>query len=305
MPRIVVIGALVYDMIFDVPDWVQPNRAVHASQLTISPGGKGLNQAAAAAKLGASNVRLVGCVGDDIFGAEMVTALREVGVCTEHIRVHPSARTSIAAILVRDKLPGFIGAPDASRQISKAQIHAALADLQPGDVLLVGFELPQPLVPFALELGKAAGAITVVNPAPFFTRDKFVIEYLHLVDWLIPNLLEAQLILNSKSTDVSELGRGLLALGLGRVILTLGEAGSMLIDAKGPYAQEAFLLNAVDTTGASDAFVGAFCVGLAKKGPTKRALRFASAAAGLTCTRRGTMFALPCLSEVEALLAQA
>ena len=305
MPRIVVIGALVYDMIFDVPDWVEPNRAVHATQLTISPGGKGLNQAAAAAKLGARDVQLVGCVGDDMFGMEMLAALRDVGVSTQHIRVHRKARTSIAAILVREQTPGFIGAPDASRQITKRELRKGLADLQPGDVLLVGFELPQRLLPFALELAKAAGATTVVNPAPFFTRDKFVFKYLRLIDWLIPNVLEAELITGAEGLEVSDLGFMLLDKGVGNVIITFGEEGSLLVRKGDLHIQDAFLVDAVDTTGASDAYVGAFCVGLAKQWDIRRSMRFASAAAALACTRRGTMTALPSLDEVEALLAQA
>lgn len=305
MPRIVVIGALVYDMVFDVPDWVQPNRAVHAQGLTISPGGKGLNQAAAASRLGAEEVRLVGCVGDDIFGAEMVAALRQVGVDTAHIQVHPDARTSIAAIIVREQLPGFIGAPDASRRVSQSQIRAATADLRPGDVLLVGFEVPQPLVSYALQLGRAAGATTVVNPAPFFTRDAFVIDYLPLIDLLIPNKLEAQLLMDSESDDVDQLGCGLLDQGVGRVVLTLGEAGSILYEPGGALVQRAFPVAAVDTTGASDAFAGAFCVGLALGWRSRRILAFASAAAGLACVKPGTMTSLPDRSEVESLLADA
>ena len=305
MARIVVVGALVYDMIFDVPDWAQPDRAVHATQLTISPGGKGLNQAAAAAKLGGGDVRLVGCVGKDLFGKEMVAALREVGVDTGHIRAHRSARSSIAAILVREQTPGFIGAPDASRKLTKRQIRAALADLRRGDVLLVGFEAPQPLVRFSLELGREAGATTVVNPAPFFTRDKFVIKYLPLVDWLIPNLAEADLIAGTDNHDVSDVGAILREKGVGSVIITLGEQGSLLVADSKVHIQDALAVDAVDTTGASDAYVGALCVGLAKKWDIERAMRFASAAAGLACARRGTMAALPSLCDVEALLAQA
>ncbi|MCY4147488.1 MAG: ribokinase [Chloroflexi bacterium] len=305
MPRIVIIGALVYDMVFDVPDWVQPNRAVHARRLTISPGGKGLNQAAAAKRLGAETVRLVGCVGDDMFGAEMVAALRDVGVDTAHIHAHPDARTSIAAIIVREQLPGFIGAPDASRRLSQEQIRHATADLRPGDVLLVGFETPQPLVEYALRLGRAAGAATMVNPAPFFTRDSFVIAYLPLIDLLIPNKLEAQLLMDSETDDVDQLGRGLLERGVGRVVLTLGEAGSILYEPGGTLVQQAFPVDAVDTTGASDAFVGAFCVGLTRGWDTRRTLAFASAAAGLTCAKPGTMTALPNIREVDRLLADA
>lgn len=310
MSRIVIIGALVYDLVFDAPDWVQPNRAVHASGLTISPGGKGLNQAAAASRLGAEDVRLVGCVGDDIFGAEMVAALRAARVDTAHIAVHADARTSIAAIIVREQQPGFIGAPDASRRVSRSQIRAATADLRKGDVLLVGFEVPQPLVAYALRRGRKAGAITVVNPAPFFTRDEFVIEYLRLVDWLIPNVAEADLLSGVDENYVSDLAISDVAdilreKGVGNVIITMGADGSLLAAESDFCIQDAFPVEAVDTTGASDAFVGAFCVGLAQGWPPRRALQFASAAAGLACTKPGSMSSLPDRSEVEALLAKA
>ena len=302
MRRIFVAGALVYDMVFDLPDWVAPNRAVHARQVTISPGGKALNQAVAARKLGADDVRLVGCVGDDLFGAEMLAALRQVGVNAAGVKVHESARSSIASIIVKDQLPAFIGAPDASRRLDREHIEAALACLRAGDILLVNFELPQPLVKFTLELGRAKGAINALNPAPFFTRDSFVIEYLGLVDTLIPNLLEAQLILGSGSRDSDELARELLALGVEQVVLTLGENGSVYYQGDCRLAQSAFQVDAIDTTGASDAFVGAYCLGLARGWPAERGLRFASAAAGLACSRRGTMAALPSRAQVEALL---
>lgn len=303
MRRIYVIGALVYDIVFDVPDWVQPNRAVHATHTTVSPGGKALNQAIAARRLGAKDVRLIGCVGDDIFGAEMLCALRRAGVNGDSVRTHPKARTSIAGIIVKDNLPGFIGAPDASRRVDRQQLEEALADLRADDILLVDFEILQPIVQFALELGRAKGAITVLNPAPFFTRDSFVIEYLHMVDILIPNLLEAQLILDSDTEDINALAAGLRSFGIGQVILTLGEAGSVLFENGRRISQRAFLLDAVDTTGASDAFVGAYCHGLAQAWPSARKLEFASATAGLACSKRGTMTSLPELSEVEALLA--
>ena len=302
MKRIVVIGALVYDMVFAVPDWALPNRAVHATRLTISPGGKGLNQAAAARLLGAESARLVGCVGDDIFGVEMLNALRDVGVETAHVRVHPSARTSVAAIIVHQQTPGFIGAPDASRRISQPQVHDALADIRAGDAVLIGFEAPQSIVAYALELARANGATTVVNPAPFFTREHFVADYLPLVDWLIPNKHEAQLLLDSDSDDADSLGHGLLARGAGQVALTLGEAGSIVYAADRKLNQRAYLVDAIDTTGASDAYAGAFCVGLANGWAAEKTLAFASAAAALTCAKRGTMTALPTLREVEALL---
>ncbi|MDE2777249.1 MAG: ribokinase [Chloroflexota bacterium] len=303
MPRIFVIGALVYDIVFDVPDWVAPNQSVHASQATLSPGGKALNQATAARRLGAEDVRLVGCVGDDVFGAEMLLALRQEGVNVERVRRLKTSRTSIAAIVVKDNLPGFIGAPDASRRVCDDHIREALADLRAGDILLIDFEIPQPQVAFALQLGREAGAINVLNPAPFFTRDAFVVDYLRLVDVIIPNKLEAQLILDSASDDGDVLARGLLRVGIGTVVLTIGEAGSILFQGDCRVAQPAFKLNAVDTSGASDAFVGAYCHAMAQGWRARKTLAFASAAAGLACTRRGTMSSLPTLTDVQALMA--
>jgi len=302
MPRIFVIGALVYDIVFDVPDWVAPNQSVHASQATLSPGGKALNQATAARRLGAEDVRLVGCVGDDVFGAEMLLALRQEGVNVEQVRRLKTRRTSIVAIVVKENLPGFIGAPDASRRVCEDHIREALADLRAGDILLIDFEIPQPQVAFALQLGREAGAINVLNPAPFFTRDAFVVDYLRLVDVIIPNKLEAQLILDSASDDGDVLARGLLRVGIGTVVLTIGEAGSILFQGDSRVAQPAFTLDAVDTTGASDAFVGAYCQAMAQGWRLRETLAFASAAAGLACTRRGTMSSLPTLAEVQALM---
>lgn len=303
MPRIFVIGALVYDIVFEVADWPEPNRAIHANAATLSPGGKALNQSVAARRLGAEDVRLVGCVGADLFGAELLNALNSNGVNGDFVRRHPSARTSIAGIVVMDKTPGFVGAPDASRKIDEEHIRAALSGLEASDILLVNFEIPQPMVKFALELGRAAGAKTVLNPAPYFKRDSFVVDYMRLVDVIIPNQDEARLILGCANGDLDLLGRELQALGVGKAVLTIGDRGSILYEGSRVIHQPAHALEAVDTSGASDAFVGAYCQGLALGWPGAKILKLASAAAGLACTKRGTMTSFPHLREVQALLA--
>lgn len=301
MPRIYVIGALVSDMIFEVPDWVTPNRAVHAARVTRSPGGKALNQAAAACRLGA-DVTLVGCVGADPLGDELRSAAAQAGVNVDHVIKHESAATSMAVIIVQDNVPGFIGAPDASRKITETDIRAALADISADDVLLVDFEIPQPLVQLALQLGREAAAATVLNPAPFFTRDAFALNHLHLVDVIIPNQLEAQLLTDCPADDPDELARHLLRLGVGQAVLTLGEAGSILFEGSSRIEQPAFALEVVDTTGASDAFVGAYCCGLVNGWPAKKTLEFASAAAALACAKHGTMSSMPTEAAVNRLL---
>ncbi len=301
MPRIHVIGALVYDLVFQIPDWIEPNRAVHASQLTLSPGGKALNQAAAARLLGA-DVALIGCVGDDLFGAQMLRDLRSIGLNLDHVKVHDSARTSLASILVKDMVPGFIGAPDASRKIDEGDIDKALRNLHNDDLLLIDFEVPQALVHYALAAAKRAGIRTVLNPAPFFTRDAFEFEYLHLVDVIIPNKLEAQLIAGADSDCPDELARALLNMGIKQVVMTLGEDGCALYENGRKLAQPAFKVEVVDTTGASDAFVGAYALAMLDGWRGKRALEFAAAAAGLACAAHGTMSALPRRSAVNALM---
>ena len=301
MARIYVIGGLVFDIIFETPDWVMPNRAVHASRVTLSPGGKALNQAAAACLLGA-DVKLVGCVGADVFGAELRAAAARVGINVADVRAHSSARTSLAAIVVKDNTPGFIGAPHASREVTADHIRGALASIGAADVLLVDFEIPQALTRLALALGRRAGAVTVLNPAPFFTRDAFALNYLHLVDVIIPNKLEAQLLTDCAADDPHELARRLFDLGVGRVAMTLGEEGSVFYEGDSAIEQPAFALSAVDTTGASDAFAGAYCRGLLDEWPTSKILRFASAAAGLACAKHGAMSSMPSLADVKRCL---
>ena len=281
------------------PTGSSPIERCTARQVTISPGGKALNQATAARRLGAKDVRLIGCVGVDVFGDEMLSALRRERVNIDNVRQLKERRTSISSIVVKDGLPGFIGAPDASRQVNDDHIRQALATLAADDILLIDFEIPQAQVRFALELGAEAGATTVLNPAPYFTRDAFVVDYLPLVDVIIPNMQEAQLILGSASDDVDELARGLLRHGIGTVVLTLGAAGSLLYTDRRRLAQPAFKVAALDTTAASDAFVGAYCQALLQGWSDATTLAFASAAAALACTRPGAMSSLPSLEEVQ------
>lgn len=301
MSKIYVIGALVSDIIFEVPDWVQQNNAVHASHVTLSPGGKGLNQAVAARRLG-GDVSLIGCVGKDVFGGELLSVLQAENVDIEHVKQHESARTSLVGIIVKDNIPGFIGAPDASKKVTEDDIRHALANLTADDILLLGFEIPQPLVQVALQIGRDTGATTVVNPAPYFTTDTFVLNYLHLIDILLPNILEAQLLTETKTDDLAELAKQLMALGVKQVVMTHGESGSTLFDGQQVISQPAFEVDVIDTTGASDAYVGAFCVGLAQGWAREKILEFASATAAMSCTLHGTMSSMPTRQAVDKLL---
>lgn len=301
MSKIIVIGALVSDIIFEVPHWVQQNNAVHASHVTLSPGGKGLNQAVAARRLG-GDVSLIGCVGKDVFGDELLSVLKAENVNIDNVTQHETARTSLVGIIVKDNIPGFIGAPDASKKVTEEDIRRGLAELTSDDILLLGFEIPQPLVQVALQIGRDTGAKTIVNPAPYFTTDTFVLNYLHLVDILLPNILEAQLLTETQTDDMDVLVKKLMALGVKQVVMTHGESGSTFFDDHQTITQPSFDVDVIDTTGASDAYVGAFCVGLAQGWSTEKTLQFASATAGLACTAHGTMSSMPTRKAVDDLL---
>ncbi len=303
MSRIYVVGALVSDIIFNVPDWVQQNSSVHANRVTLSPGGKGLNQAASACRLDA-DVSLIGCVGNDAFGDELLSLMSIEGVNIDHVTKHETAQTSMVGIIVKDNVPGFIGAPDASRKITEDDIRKALDGLTSDDILLVDFEIPQPLVQVTLQIGHDKGATTVLNPAPFFTTDQFVLNYLHLVDVIIPNKVESQLLTLSNSDDLDELAQQLRNHGVSIVVMTNGEVGSIFYDGQSKIERSAFDVDVVDTTGASDAYIGAYCVGLANGWDVPKILEFASAAAGLACTTHGTMSSMPTLDAVENLIAR-
>ena len=175
----------------------------------------------------------------------MLSALRTIGVDVEYVYELGDARTSLSSILVKDNVPGFIGAPEASRKITENQIRRALRGLRSDDIVLVDFEVPQPLTSLPLEIGRAAGATTVLNPAPFFTDDCFDIDYLHLVDVLIPNRLEAQLLAAEPIDDDRELARRLLRYGIRQVVMTLGELGSIYVDAHCEIEQPVFAVDAV------------------------------------------------------------
>ncbi len=300
--RIYVLGAMVSDIIFNVPDWVQQNSSVHANRVTLSPGGKGLNQATAASRLDAE-VSIIACVGNDAFGNELISVMQTEDVNIDYVTRHETANTSIVGIIVKDNVPGFIGAPDASKKITEAEVRKALENINNQDVLLVNFEIPHHLVQIALQIGRDKGATTVLNPAPFFTTDSFVLTYLHLVDVIIPNIAEAQLLTDSDTDNLDDLSQQLRQHGVKLIVMTNGEDGSIFYDGQSKVVQPAFKVEVVDTTGASDAYVGAYCVGLLKGWSAEKTLKFASATAGLACTQHGTMSSMPTLNTVKDLIA--
>jgi ribokinase len=317
--RVVVVGSVNVDLVVVAPRLPGPGETVTGGDVARHHGGKGGNQAVAAARLGAS-VAFVGAVGEDDFGVAARAALEAEGIDVTHLGV--AARpTGVALIVVDARAENLIAvAPGANASPTAASVTAALAALAvgPGDVVLACREIPSDAVRAALATSRAAGAVAVLNPAPADGLDPATIA---LADVLTPNEAELALLAVAGSAgaagvdahggpdaaDVESTARRLLADGpSGRaVVVTLGAAGALAVPADGPAARiPALLVAPVDTTGAGDAFNGALAVGLAAGLPLAEAVRRAVAAAGLSTTRAGARGGMPTAAELAAFLGE-
>ena len=292
MPRLTVLGSLNTDISVTVPRLPAPGETVLGSAAVIAPGGKGANQAVAAARLGAA-VRMIGCTGDDDFGRAARAALAAEGVDASGVRAVAGGVTGLALITVDAAGENVITvAPGANGQVGAAEIAAALS--AGGDLLVLSAEIPAGVLVTVLAGARAAGLACLLNLAPAPAEPAAVLA--GGVDWLVVNESEAAAVLGRAVNGLAGAGaaaRALRALGAGHAVVTAGSQGAALA---GPGADEvipAFRVDSVDSVGAGDAFAAALAVALAAGVPAAGAVR-AAAAAGATATiRRGTQDALP------------
>jgi len=297
MPNIVVVGSLNMDLCVEAPRVPAMGETVLGGGFFTSPGGKGANQAVAAARLGA-DVAMLGCVGDDAFGAQLADNLRANGVDTSRIRVAENAPTGVAVILLQGGDNCIVVAPGANALLSPEDVAALEPVIAAGDVLVLQLEIPLAAARRAMELARSHGVKVLLNPAP---AQRLPAGFLALADILTPNRSECELL-----TGIAEAPRAAQALaemGVPRVVVTLGGEGVLYSDGGRVVHRPAWPAQAVDTTAAGDCFTGALAVALAGGARFGDAVDFAQAAAALAVTRRGAQASLPHLTEVEALLA--
>ena len=299
MPRVLIVGSANADFTVTLPRLPRPGETVSEGTLFLARGGKGANQAVAARRLGA-DVRLIGCVGDDASGREIRQALAGEGIGVDGLGTSGSAATGTALIVVDAEGRNQIAvAPGANRALSPADVEQRAADFDWAEVLVCSLEVPLTTIRHAVEHARRHGVRTIVNPAPLPERG---LDFLSLADYVTPNEGEAAGLARTASGAGDEaLAAGVRALGVAHAIVTLGERGLVADGPDGRLHVPAFAVRAVDTTGAGDAFNGAFAVGLAEGLALPAALRFASAAAALACTRRGAQPSMPTRGEVERL----
>ena len=301
--RVLVVGSANVDFTVAASRLPGVGETVSGGTLLVNHGGKGANQAVAARRLGA-DVRFVACVGDDTSGRDIRAALQAEGVGVDGVMVTREASTGTALIVVDQQGRNqIVVAPGANWRLSAEHVRSRVEDFAWAQVVLCQLETPLETLDVALDEARRRGLVTVLNPAP--VRDGISDDVWRRVDYLTPNEGEAARLSGVPAEDVrsaSAAARVLRERGVGTVIVTLGVQGSIACTAAGDVRTEAFPVNAVDTTAAGDSFNGALGTALAAGDALPDALRFASAAAALACTRRGAQPSLPTRVEVERLL---
>jgi ribokinase len=286
--RVTVLGSLNMDISVTVPRLPGPGQTVLGSAASFTPGGKGANQAVAAARLGAE-VRMTGCVGDDDFGRQLLAGLRDAGVHVGQVRQVKEVPTGLAMISVDDAGENLITvAPGANHEVTGQDVAAAFAG--PADVLVISAEIPVPAIRSAL--ARALDAPKVLNLAPAPADAAAIVA--DGPDWLVVNESEAAAALGRPVAGLDEAARaaaGLAAQGARHAVVTAGPHGAAL--APGGQAIPGFRVEAVDTVGAGDAFVGALAVALGAGVPATEAVRAAAAAGAAAATRHGAQAGMP------------
>ena len=301
---IVVIGSINMDLVLRVPRMPLPGETLTGGAFRTIPGGKGANQAVACARMsgkveaGGQQVAMIGCVGDDAFGATLRAALVGDGIIDSHITTLPGVASGIASILVDDNgQNSIVIAGGANDLLSPAHIDAAQGLIEQADIVVLQLETPMATVVHAIKLARSLGKTVVLNPAPAASLPAGVLE---LVDYLIPNEIEAAMLAGvaPDSTDIAALAAALQKQGSDNIIITLGSKGVHAALYGGDTAFPAEAVQAVDTTAAGDTFIGGFVAGLASGMDEAEAIGQGQRAAAWSVTKPGAKTSIPFLHEL-------
>lgn len=298
-PRIVVVGSVNIDMVVHCDRLPAPGQTVIGGTFRQLPGGKGANQAVAAARLGAA-VSFVGCIGDDALGREARHALEAEGVDTTTLSVVAAMPTGVALISVDAAGQNAISvASGANAALTRDHVDAAGAGIAAADLLVCQLESPLAAIAHAVALARRAGVPVLLNPAPAPAEP---LAFLDQIELLVPNEGEAAQLAGSagEAFDPAQAAARLRRAGAKGVVVTLGAQGVLLADAEGVVRCPAEPVAVVDATGAGDAFVGALAVATAEGADLRTAAAFAQRAAAISVTRAGAMAALPQRAELGA-----
>lgn len=306
---VVVLASFMMDLVAHAPRRPHSGESIFGSDFGMFAGGKGNNQAIAAARSGAE-IHILGRLGDDIFAPRFLETLDGEGISRRWLRQDADTGTGVAMPLIEpDGQNSIVVIPRANSRVTPEQVRAAADAFDGADVLLAQFEVPLPSVVAALELAREHGLYTIVNPAPVPDPPPPVPgEWLRLVDLLVPNEHEAAGLTGlpvETVEDAERAGRVLLAGGCAAVAVTLGSRGVLWLPRAGQDAVylSSFDVRQVDATAAGDAFCGSLAAARARGVAPEDALKRAVAAGALAVTRHGAAPSMPTAAEIDALLA--
>lgn len=286
VPKITVVGSINMDMVIQTDRAPGQGETVLGHGFQMIPGGKGANQAVAAARLGA-DVTMVGAVGDDPFADVLIRQLRKEGIHINNVEPVTYLATGVASIVLSEGDNRIIVAPGANAALNRAQIDRAKAAILDSDLVLMQLEIPLDIVEYVTGYCSGQGIPVLLNPAPAMPLSD---ELLAQVRYLTPNESEEEA-LRSHTACSDE-----------QWIVTMGSRGVRYVEDGNEQRVAGYKTEAVDTTGAGDTFNGALATELAKGSPLKEAIAFANAAAALSITRLGAQTGMPTADDVRAFM---
>lgn len=304
MNKLVVLGSVNADHVLQVPTFPKPGETLTGHNYAVIPGGKGANQAVAAARLGTLTT-FIAAVGDDPFGINIRHDFEQDGINISSVSIIENCPTGIAIIQVSAEGENTICiSPEANEKLDKSLVEASADLIADADQLLMQLETPLEGVQVAAEIASGAHTKVILNPAPARPLPD---SLLALVDIITPNETEAELLTGIKVTDDSSAQQAADRLhdkGIGMVMITLGAKGVWLSCSQEHKLIPGFRVKAIDTTAAGDTFNAAFVTGLLEEKSLDDSIRFAHAAAALSVTRHGAQTSIPSRNDVDNFLTQ-
>ncbi len=300
--KIVVVGSSNTDMIIKVPHVPVPGETIIGGTFSTAAGGKGANQAVAAARAG-GDVTFVARVGEDMFGRKAKDGFVKDNINVDHVLSDKDAPSGVALIFVGEDGENSIAvASGANANLSPSDVESAGDAISSADILIMQLETPLETVQKAATIASEKGVKVILNPAPACELSDDILSHVSI---LTPNESEAELLTGVKVQSEKDAGAAadaLMAKGIETVIVTMGAKGAFVVTADSKELVGSFSVKAVDATAAGDVFNGTLAVAMAEGKPLKEAVKFANAAAALSVTKLGAQPSAPTRQEIEKLL---
>jgi len=296
--KIVVLGSCNTDMVVKSSRLPVPGETILGGTFMMNPGGKGANQAVAAARLG-GNVTFVTKTGNDLFGRQSIELYNDENINTEFISSDPDLPSGVALITVDGEGENcIVVASGANGSLSPSDVKDAEKEIASADILLMQLEVPIETVEYAAKMAKKNGVKVILNPAPAQSLSNDLLSNIHMI---IPNETEAEIISGIKVTDVESAKKAadmICSKGVDIVVITMGSAGALIKEGNQYHQIPALRVKAVDTTAAGDTFCGAISVALSEGKSLVDAIKFANQCSAITVTRMGAQASIPYRKEV-------